>query len=251
MGRLNFATKLAQMVVIFGFGIQGAHAQVQAPAQEQLKGTLAQITVSGEGVITTMPDRATVDFAVVSRNELPDAARIENEKAAATALNAIRALGVDEKDIQMQNMNLNQLREYDPDRRTYIENGFEATRSLVVTVRDLKKLPDLVAALVSNGANRMNSIQYGLDNRDQVELDVLRLAVARARAKASIMAAEFGLELGAVLQLNEQGISIPSPVIRMETASYDMASKSSGDPDAYASGQIEVRASVTAVFLVK
>lgn len=215
-----------------------------------LAGTLAQITVSGEGVIKTLPDMATVEFAIVSRHQRPDMARQNNATESAQALNSIRALGIEEKDIQMQNLRLNPLREYDPDTRTYKEDGYEATRTLTVTVRSLDTLPDLVASLVDNGANRMNSIQYGLDERDEIELEVLRLAVERAKTKATVMADQLGFKVGAVLQLAEQGISIPSPVMRME-ASYDMASKSAGNPDAYASGQIEVRASVTAVFMIK
>jgi uncharacterized protein len=245
MGRLGFTTKMAQMLVIFSFFVAGA------AGQEQLTGIRAEVTVSGEGVIKTLPDMAIVEFAVVSRNERPDRVRTENEQASAAALNAIRGLGVEEKDIKLQNLNLNQLREYDPDRRTYTENGFEATRSVTVTVIDLDSLPDLIAALISNGANRMNSIQYGLDDRDDVELEVLRMAVARARTKATVMVAELGRELGVVLQISEQGISIPSPVMRMEVSYDTMSSKSGGDPDAYASGQIEVRASVTVVFQIK
>lgn len=246
MGRLNFGTKLAQILVIFVFCIQSANAQ------ESMKLSLSQVTVSGEGVITAMPDMATVHFSVVSRHKNPDIARTDNEKASAAALNAIRALGVEEKDIQLQNLQLNQIREYNNERQIYIDRGYEATRSLVVTVRNLDKLPDLVAALISNGANRMDSIQYGLDDRDAVELEVLRLAVARAKKKASTIVDELGLELGTVLQLQEQGVFIPSPVYHMEAGDMaGMASKSGGDPAAYASGQIEVRASVTVVFSIK
>lgn len=244
MRRSLKSTGLAAMLVI------ALMSSSIAQAQDTKGSILAQVTVSGEGMIQTLPDMANVEFAIVTRSERPDVAQTENENATAEALNAVRAMGIAEKDIRLQNVQLGPLREYDPDRRTYLENGFEATRSLLVTVRDLDTLPGLVATLVENGANRMNSIQYGLDNRDEIELQVLRLAVARAKAKASVMARELGREVGAIKELSEQGFSFPSPVIRMEAA-YDMASKGAGNPDAYASGQIEVRATVMAVFVMK
>lgn len=249
MARTKFLTRMTGILVVLSF-FTTFIVWAQDADKKSILGSLAQITVSGEGMISTTPDMATVEFAVVTKNERPDFARKENADASAKALNAVRGLGVLEKDLQMQNLHLSQIREYDPDRRTYIENGYEATRSLVVTVRNLDILPDLIAALVDNGANRMNSIQYGLDDADAIELQVLRLAVARAKTKAMEMASELGMEVGAVIQLQEQGISMPSPVMRME-ASFDSAMKSGGNPDAYASGQIEVRANVTAVFLLK
>ena len=242
----RFSVALCAICVALAGSVSAQHAQ----HEKGLLGTLAQITVSGEGVIKTLPDMATVEFAIVTRDKRPDGARSANADESARVLNSIRALGIEEKDIQLQNLSLSPLREYDPDRRTYTENGFEATRNLTVTVRKLDELPDLVASLVDNGANRMSSIQYGLDDRDEIELQVLKLAVARAKTKALAMAQELGFEVGAVLQIAEQGISVPSPVMRME-ASYDMASKSGGNPDAFASGQIEVRANVTAVFMIK
>lgn len=243
MPNIKFTTVMAQILVIILFLV--------APSSAQESGGPAQLTVSGEGVIKTAPDMATLVFGVVSRDARPDIARSKNATAAAAALNAVRALGVEEKDIQMQNMRITPLREYDQDRRTYVQNGYEATRSLAVTVRDLDLLPDLVAAIIEKGANRMNSIQYGLDDRADIELEVLRLAVAAARAKADVMASQLGMTLGSVYRLSEQGISVPRPVMRMEAA-YDVsAAKAMAEPDAFAGGQIEVRAVVTAVFLIR
>ena len=248
MGTVHKLTKMTAMLVIAG--LLFSSAALGQDAHHDGMTTQAQITVSGESVISTSPDMATVEFAVVSRNDRPDYAQRENEAAAAKALNAVRALGVLEKDIQMQNLQLSPIREYDPDRRTYLENGYEASRSLVVTVRSLDVLPELIATLVGNGANRMNSIQYGLDNADEIEIEVLRLAVARAKTKAVAMANELGMEVGKALQLLEQGVSVPRPVMRMQAA-YESAMKTDANPDAYASGQIEVRANVSVVFLLK
>jgi len=209
----------------------------------------ATISVSARGVIKTEPDMATVRFSIVTSGDTPSEAQGGNAEASASAMNAVRELGIAEADIQMDNLQLMPQREYDQERRVYIENGFEAARSVEVHVRDLDQLPELMSRLVETGANRINSVQYGLDDRDQVELDALALAVRRAREKAVVMAGALDERLGAVWQISEQGISVPQPMLRMDA--MEMASMSKdANPDAFAAGELEVSASVTVVFLL-
>lgn len=207
------------------------------------------VTVSGQGIIKTAPDMATVWFAVLTHDKLPDRARSLNADASAAAMNAVRALGIEEKDIRLEGLQLSPRRVYDPNRRVYNEDGFEATRTVQVIVRNLAVLPDMVAAVVEGGANQINNIQYGLDERESVELEVLALAVQRARQKAAVMAGELGWALGRAIQINEQGVSVPQPRVRMEAMEMAaMAKDEGGNPDAFSAGELEVRASVTVVF---
>lgn len=206
------------------------------------------ISVSGTAEIRTAPDMATVWFGVVTRDENPDRARQLNEDAAAQAMNAVRALGIPERDLRLETVQLQPLREYDPDRRIYREDGFEATRQVEVIVRDLDRLPNLMAAIVSEGANRVNSIQYGLEDKDAAELEALTEAARKVREKASVLAGELGWVLGKAIQINEQGVHVPQPRMQMEMAAVSAMAKDTGNPDAYAAGELTVSASVTVVF---
>lgn len=226
------------LLALLSFGTAVPLAQAQ----------MGTITVSGQGVIKTQPDMATVWFGVVTHHDLPQRARELNADASADAMNAIRALGVEEEDLKVESLRLAPRREYDPERRTYNEIGFEATRGIVVEIKDLDVLPEIVATIVSNGANRINNIQYGLENKDDVELEALERAVARAQEKAAVMAARLGRAVGPVAQINEQGVTVPQPMLRMEAAMDVASSSKSGQPDAFAGGEIEVSASVTVVF---
>jgi len=217
------------------------------PGYSQDKGLT--VSVSGEGVIKVSPDMATLWFSVVTHHDLPDRARALNAEASADAMNAARNLGIEEKDLQLEGLQLTPRRVYDPDRRVYNQDGFEARRTVKAIVRDLDVLPDLVAAVVENGANQLNNIQYGLEKRDAIELDALARAVNRARDKAAIMAGELGWGLGRALQIREQGVSVPQPRMGMEAVQMAaMAKDDGGNPDAFAAGELEVRASVTVVF---
>lgn len=213
---------------------------------------LRTITVSGEGTVDVIPDQATVRFGIVTRANDPETARQRNAEAAREAMNAVRSLGVAERKIQMQTLQLQPAREYNQETRRYEEVGFEAIREVVVVVEDLDTLPTLVAQVVQRGANRLNGIHYDLQDRDAVRDEALRKAVQRARAKAALMATTLGADLGPVLQIAEQGLVMPRPQMQVE-AMYARASadQAAPEPEAYAAGEIEVRATVQVVFELK
>ena len=209
------------------------------------------VSVSGEGVVRAEPDQATVRFGMVTRAEDPEEARRLNAAAARDAMNAVRALGIEERKMRLETLRLQPAREYDPQTRRYNDVGFEATRQVVVEVEDLEALPSLITQVVQQGANRLDGISYALKNRSAARNEALQKAMGDAQEKAQLMAGTLGEEVGNVLTINEQSFSFPQPVIRMAQADMAVSKGAEAEPDAYAAGEIEVRAIVQVVFLLK
>lgn len=204
------------------------------------------ITVSGVGTVEAEPDEATIQFAVVTRASEPEDARRQNAEAAEQAMNAVRALGIEERKIQLLTLRLDEEWEYRNNER--IHKGYIARRDVRVTIEDLDLVPRLVAEVVQQGANELNGIEYGLQNREAVENDAIREALARAREKAGIMAGALDASLGAVVRVVEGGVHFQPPQPMMYArASMDMAVEES-NPGAYAAGEITVRATVSVSF---
>ena len=223
-----------------------AYAQDHHHPQEQIR----RISVSGEGLVRVQPDMATVRFGVVTIADDPREAQQLNTEAAARAMNAVRALGVEEKNIRLETLRLQPHREWIDDKRRYEERGFEAIRQVVVQVDDLDKLPELISSVVQQGANRLNEISYDVKDRESSRNEALAEAVNNARDKAHLIARTLGEEIGPVEQVNEQSFDFPRPVFRAEL--QDAAAKESlSDADAYAAGEIEVRVNVHTVFTIK
>jgi hypothetical protein len=204
------------------------------------------VTVGGQGKATAVPDKATVWFGIVTRAEDPELARERNAKTAADAMNAIRAMGVEERKLKLQSLRIQPVQEYNPSTQQYIEKGYEAYRDLAVEVEDLELLPRLIAEIVQKGANRLNNIQYGLKDDAAFRNEALVEAVQEARAKAELMATTAGAKLGAVLIIQEEGFSMPVPMVAMDMAAAPMmkATRETAEPDAYAAGEMEVSTSV-------
>jgi uncharacterized protein YggE len=222
-----------------------------AHAQDALS-TRRTITVNGEGTIEVEPDMATVRFGVVTRNDDPEEARRLNAASAREAMNAVRALGVEERKIRLETLRLQPLRVYNPETRQQEENGYEAVRGVVVDLENLELLPELVSTVVQKGANQLDGVSYGLTDRNAVRNEALSEAVLDARSKAMLMARTLDSEIGEVLQIHELGVNVPRPMMRMEMMeSVAGKAMSAPEPEAYAAGVIEVNANVSIVFALQ
>ena len=207
------------------------------------------VTVSGNGIVHVVPDQATIRFGVVTIDLDPEQARIDNASLSAATMNSIRDLGIEERKIQVNVLRIQPYSEYDPELRRNVDKGFQAVREMRVVLNDIDLLPTLIARIVSEGANRINGITYGLQDESGPEQEALREALLDARQKATIMAETLDARLGTVLQISEQGIVRPQPIqIQFERALSMKDAGVEANPDAYASGEIEVTANVTVVF---
>jgi len=200
------------------------------------------ISVVGEAVVRATPDIARVHFSVVTLDPDPEEARRRNAEASREAMNVAREIVQDERDVRLENLRLQPQREYDPETRRTIDRGFEASRDVVVRVRDLDQLPTLVARIVQHGANRLNSVSYELEDPDSVRNEALRQAALKARQKATLLATELGARAGRILRIQERPMSPVYPMRDMQEAYMAARSGAEPEPEAYAAGEIEVRA---------
>jgi uncharacterized protein len=205
------------------------------------------ITVSGEGIVRVLPDRAVLRFGIVTQDADPEEARRQNAQAAREAINAIRQLGVDERRIRMEMLQLVPAREFDPETRRWIERGFEVTRHVTVELDDVDRLPTVVALVVQRGANRLLGATYELRDRGPTQNEALAGAVRNAREKAALLATTAGADLGEVLTLSEEMFDFPRPMMRTEMAAAGVRD-AAPEPEAYAPGEIEVRARIVVVY---
>lgn len=208
------------------------------------------VTVNGEGKVMAQPDLATVRFSVVTRDPDPEAARSRNAEASKKALETVRDVGIDDDDIKLEQLSLSPIREWDKDQRRHIEVGFEVNRSATVDIEKLDLVPTVVARVIQSGANRLNSVQYRLSNDAEMRSEALSKAVDNAREKATVMLSGLDERLGRVLELREQSVHIPTPMVR----SFAMASAEKAadpTPEAYAPGQVEITAQVIAMFEIE
>ena len=183
------------------------------------------ISVSGEGVVEVAPDRATISVGVVTRDKNAAKVQADNSRIANNIIKAVTALGVDKKNIRTGNYSFHQYYRNDNNRR--IADGYEANNTVTVIVDDLNLVGKIIDAALANGANNVDSLEFGVRNKNNLQNDAIRLAVRDARAKAEVVAAELGKKIVGVLSVSVNSGYISAPrankMVMEEMATADAA----------------------------
>ncbi len=208
-------------------------------------GASRTLTVAGDAVVQAPPDRAIVSFGIETPGQTAEETLRRHEEQVERVLTAVRRFGIADRQIRIEYLALNE-RYVEEGRR----DGLVAVRQVSVTLDDLRRVPDLVATVVSEGANRLNGLVYTLRDADPFEDQALEAAFARAREKAERLARASGASLGEVVAVQEQGVfppvPYPMPLMRQSAAMADGAA--AGVPGAYSAGEQEVRAAVVVTY---
>ena len=174
------------------------------------------ISVSGEGVVEVAPDIAMISVGIVSQNKNAAQVQSDNARIATNVINSVVALGIERRNIRTGNYNFRQVYHNDDNNRR-IFDGYEVTNTVTITVTDLSKVGKVIDSALSNGANQVDSLNFGIRDKEKFQDDALRLAVRDAMKKAEIVAAELGKSILSVRSVSINSMSIVSP--RMEKMS--------------------------------
>jgi len=208
------------------------------PAAAMADGPVRSVTVTGEGSVSLEPDMATVTIGV--RHEGPTAREALDLMSAGLGpvLAQLAAAGVADSDVQTRGLSL-EASYIHPEGKPPQLTGYAARSTVVVRLRDITLVGAVLDAVVSEGANQISGISFGLSDPSAAMDEARRAAVADARARAGLYAGAAGVELGEVLTISESGGMAPMPV------AYAMRDAGSVP---IAAGEIEISASVTVVY---
>jgi uncharacterized protein YggE len=174
-------------------------ANQPTPAQRTL-------TVSGAGQVSLKPDIAYIYVGV--HTEMPSAT--ENNQKTQKLIEALKAAGVEAKDIQTTNFSIWQNAQYGPDGKPTSTN-YAVDNTVYLTVRQLDNLGALLDAAVKAGANNINSIQFDVADKTAALSEARAAAVKTAKTQADELAAAAGVSLGEIQSLQYFDAS-PAPV---------------------------------------
>ena len=210
-------------------------------ATMSLADTTGNLTVTGTSTIAEVPDLATIALGVTTNGATAAAAMSANSDALAAVMARLKAAGIEDRDIQTSNLTLNPNLVPNAAGTANEIQGYTANNMLTIRVRALDKTGAVLDAAISDGANTLNSLTFGLQNPRPKEDEARKAAVADAIARAKLLAEAAGSKLGQILSIQETGAAEPGP-----GPIYRMADAAAAVP--VAGGEVEVSAAVTIVF---
>lgn len=212
-------TRLRSILLLAGLLlVASALAGVAQPHTGAAAATPAgkMITVTGDGTVTTVPDRASFSFTVESRAPSAKAALAQNAGAAAAVIAALKRAGVAPADLQTGQVSLDPQQSSDGTQVI----GYVASNT-VTAATAIAQAGALVDAAVGAGATGVNGPVLTRSDTDALYRDALKAAVANAAEKAKTLAEASGLTLGSVQTVVEG--SQPTPIYASAGKAYDAA----------------------------
>lgn len=167
------------------------------------------ITVSAAGRVAVVPDRARITSGVTAEGATAREALTANSAAMQKVIAALKAGGIDAKDIQTSQFRVEPRYTRPEEGQSSKIDGYSVTNQVEVLVRDLDKLGDILDRLVSAGANQSSGLAFEVSKAETALDDARKEAVANARRRAELYAAAAGAEVGEVLTITEGEASPP------------------------------------------
>ncbi len=198
------------------------------------------VMVAGSGTVSATPDQAEITIGVVTQASTAAQALTANSQAMERLLQSLGNLGIGPRDIQTTNISVSPQRRAPKEGQPPEITGYEVSNQVRVKVRDLARLGQVLDRQVSQGANLVYGIHFGLQEPAPLLDEARKRAMADARRRADLYAAAAGLKVGRVLSVQEAGVAPPGPGPAPRMA------MSAAVP--VAPGEQEIQASVTVTF---
>ncbi len=194
---------------------------------------LHTVTVVGHGETHAKPDMARANLGVeVTAPTVEEATRLSSARMS-TLLDALKKVGIAEKDIRTSNFSINFERVEQgmgipqpeptvapvqqkvgggsrpvpppvlPPPPRALVGLYRVSNTVDVTLHDMSKIGPVLDKAVEAGANNVWGINFGLDKTDAVEAQAREKAVADARSRAQTLAKLQGISLGPVVSVSE------------------------------------------------
>jgi uncharacterized protein YggE len=170
-----------------------------------------EIVASGRGEVRLAPTYAVLAIGITTRENAAVAAASENARKVQAVTNALRSVGLSEKEIATSGYRIDQNFVYPRDGQPPVPSGFSANTTIRAEVRRLDNLGKVVDAATAAGATGVSAIQFLAVNTEDARRSAMAEAVRQARTDAEVIARAAGGSLGRLIALNSAGVSQPTP----------------------------------------
>lgn len=161
----------------------------------------ATLTVTGSGIATVTPDKASIAIGVQTADSSSKTAQDKNSKDVNNVIGALLDYGVKEKDISTSSFDL--YANYDYSKDVSELTGYTATTMLTVKNLDVKDVGELLEKAAEAGVNQVNGISFDYTETEAAYDKALDAAMDRAQEKAEKLADREGCRLGKILSVSE------------------------------------------------
>lgn len=212
------------------------------------------ITVSGQAEISVTPDMAVFNLRVETLDkDLAKSKAMNDEKVRKTLVMA-KAYSIAPEDVQTNYISVEtSFTDYEAGKQR-IFLGYEVSKKIVLTLRDMSRIESLLSDVIKAGVNRVESIDFRTTKIRLHKDKARQMAIRAAQEKAIALTKEIGQTIGKAFFIKEEGMAGGGSSLS-NNFSVNSNTTTSGDysdeEGTIAIGQIPVTARVTVSFELK
>lgn len=236
----------------------GRSGGVSAPALLQAASSEAGIWVTGQGTISLEPDLVLLNVGVETMGDTVAEARGDAATAMDAIIQAVKAHGLSDRDIQTRSFNIWPRYEY-PEvtisgtrTRQQVLVGYTVSNTAAIKIRDMDAVGKIIDDVANAGgdATRINGINFTIEDPKSFMEQLREEAVGDAIAKAEQFASLTGVSVGNLVFISEMGGSGPIVADFAQAEGFALA-KVASVPTSVSGGELELRLNVQVVFAIQ
>jgi uncharacterized protein YggE len=211
--------------------------------------------VTGTATTSVDPDLLVVQFGVEVQKTTAKEALDANSQLMTAVVDAIRAVGITDKEINTAQLTIYPVYESYQEKETGIYRqklvGYAVSNIIRVETKNLGLASDIIDSGVSAGANRVDSVYYTLSPQRQMQVsdDLLSEAIINAKSKAEKALAPLDYQIIGVKHVSLSDFGYPPPPIPYYKGAFDAMAESAIRTPVFASDQ-DVSTTASVVFII-
>ena len=138
----------------------------------------------------------------------------------AKLIEGLKGAGIAARDIQTTTLQVEPRYTQPKDGRPGAISGYRVVNQVRLTVREVKRLGEILDQAITLGANQINSIGFDVANAETLKDEARKQAMVNAKRRAELYATAAGVQLGQVLRISE---SVDEVVVARPMARAAMA----------------------------
>lgn len=192
------------------------------------------------------PDTANISFVITTKSSTTQKAIQQNGQISNKVLTSIKSMLDSDEKIKTSSYTLSPYYEYNHQKKKNEQKGFKASNRIIVKLKKMEKLSKIIDTAVLNGADKVDSLNFSIEEKELICNQLLLEASSKAKQQAKMLAKNLDTKVSGVKkitsscssnQINRHSYAMKSFGGSMETSATQIES-----------GEIKLNASVNIDF---
>lgn len=211
-------------------------------------------TVEADAIVRVRPDKVVLSIGVEKRGKILTETKKKSTDIIRKAIEYSKKQGIPEKNIQTDYISIQPIyKDYDNDEKQYY-----VAQNISIILENVEKYDEFLTALLDLGINRVNYVDFQVNDLKKYRNESKKMAIAAAKERAAFLAQEAGFKLGNIVNLSDVSRSwFPFGNNMLSNVSQNMAQAggagqgSSDEPDTLAPGMVSIKSTIVLTYEIK